>query len=68
MNKDSIEKLDGPGFVPLLNGDESTECVQLRYDTYKQLWSEQEHKIQVRHGSTQAEAIVADVEPMKVNS
>ncbi|KAJ5552958.1 hypothetical protein N7494_002336 [Penicillium frequentans] len=46
MNKDSIEKLDGPGFVPLLNGDESAECVQLRYDTYKQLWSEQEHKIQ----------------------
>ncbi|KAJ5903778.1 Origin recognition complex subunit 3 [Penicillium tannophilum] len=46
MNKDSVEKLDGPGFVPLLNGDESAECVQLRYDTYKQLWSEQEHKIQ----------------------
>ncbi|KAJ5554460.1 hypothetical protein N7513_004419 [Penicillium frequentans] len=46
LNKDSIEKLDSPGFVPLLNGDESAECVQLRYGTYKQLWSEQEHKIQ----------------------
>lgn len=51
MKKDSIEKLDDPGFVPLLNGDESAECVQLRYDTYKQLWSEQEHKIQVGHES-----------------
>ncbi|KAJ5986875.1 hypothetical protein N7451_011240 [Penicillium sp. IBT 35674x] len=46
MNKDSTEKLDGPGFVPLLNGDESAQCVQLRYNTYKQLSSEQEHKIQ----------------------
>lgn len=61
MNKDSIEKLDGPGFVPLLNGDESAECVQLRYDTYKQLWSEQEHKIQVGHESTQAERLLADL-------
>lgn len=34
-------------FVPLLNGDETAECVQLRYRTYQQLWSEQEHKIQV---------------------
>lgn len=36
------------GFVPLLNGDESPECVQLRYNTYKQLWAEQEDRIQVR--------------------
>ncbi|KAJ5675837.1 hypothetical protein N7462_008734 [Penicillium macrosclerotiorum] len=33
-------------FVPLLNGEETAECVKLRYDTYKQMWSEQEHKIQ----------------------
>ncbi|KAJ5628320.1 hypothetical protein N7490_010548 [Penicillium lividum] len=46
MNKESNEKPDSPGFVPLLNGDESAECVNLRYDTYKQLWAEQEHKIQ----------------------
>lgn len=34
-------------FVPLLNGEEASDCVQLRYDTYRQLWSEQENKIQV---------------------
>lgn len=33
-------------FVPLLNGNESSESVQLRYDTYKKLWAEQENKIQ----------------------
>ncbi|KAJ5166564.1 uncharacterized protein N7482_005345 [Penicillium canariense] len=33
-------------FVPLLNGGESAECVQLRHDTYKKLWVEQEYKIQ----------------------
>ncbi|KAJ5902401.1 hypothetical protein N7495_002929 [Penicillium taxi] len=37
---------DSKTFVSLLNGEESVECVQLRYDTYKQLWSEQERKIQ----------------------
>lgn len=37
-------------FVPLLNGEENADCVQLRYDTYKKLWSEQENKIQVQHG------------------
>ncbi|KAJ5915386.1 hypothetical protein N7466_011319 [Penicillium verhagenii] len=46
MTQDPNEKLDGPGFVPLLNGEESADCVQLRYNTYKQLWSDQEHKIQ----------------------
>ncbi|KAJ5246995.1 hypothetical protein N7468_001978 [Penicillium chermesinum] len=35
-----------PSFMPLLNGAESADCVQQRYDTYKQLWAEQEHKIQ----------------------
>lgn len=34
-------------FVPLLNGEETSECVRLRYDTYKELWSEQENRIQV---------------------
>ncbi|KAJ5313853.1 uncharacterized protein N7443_000737 [Penicillium atrosanguineum] len=33
-------------FLPLLDGEETAECVQLRHDTYKQLWSEQEDKIQ----------------------
>ncbi|KAJ5286861.1 hypothetical protein N7478_002547 [Penicillium angulare] len=33
-------------FMPLLNGDESHECVKLRFDTYKRLWSDQENKIQ----------------------
>lgn len=36
-------------FAPLLNGDETPGCIQARYDTYKQLWSEQEQKIQVRN-------------------
>ena len=33
--------------MPLLNGDENAESVQLRYDTYRELWSKQENKIQV---------------------
>ncbi|RHZ72595.1 hypothetical protein CDV55_103109 [Aspergillus turcosus] len=33
-------------FVPLLNGDELESAVKLRYETYQQLWSEQEAKIQ----------------------
>ncbi|RDW81778.1 putative origin recognition complex subunit 3 [Aspergillus mulundensis] len=33
-------------FVPLLNGDESGKSVRLRYQTYEQLWSIQEAKIQ----------------------
>ncbi|CAG7959445.1 unnamed protein product [Penicillium salamii] len=40
------EKPDRQHFVPLLNGEENVESVQLRYDTYKQLWSKQETKIQ----------------------
>lgn len=38
---------DSHCFVPLLNGEEPPDCVQLRYDTYKKLWSEQERSIQV---------------------
>ncbi|KAJ5641070.1 Origin recognition complex subunit 3 [Penicillium herquei] len=41
------ETSENEGFVSLLNGDESPECVQLRYNTYKQLWAEQEDRIQV---------------------
>ncbi|KAH1366170.1 hypothetical protein KXX16_009264 [Aspergillus fumigatus] len=33
-------------FEPLLNGDEPEHAVKLRYETYQQLWSEQEAKIQ----------------------
>ncbi|GIK07460.1 hypothetical protein Aspvir_003126 [Aspergillus viridinutans] len=33
-------------FVPLLNGDEPEPAVKLRHETYEQLWSEQEAKIQ----------------------
>jgi predicted aldo/keto reductase-like oxidoreductase len=40
-------KPDSQRFVPLLNGEESAEGVQQRLNTYKQLWSEQEQKIQV---------------------
>lgn len=39
-------------FVPLLNGDESERSVRLRYQTYEQLWSVQEAKIQVSIGNT----------------
>ncbi|KAJ5782221.1 Origin recognition complex subunit 3 [Penicillium paradoxum] len=42
----SDEKLDRKCFVPLLNGEENAESVQLRYDSYQQLWPKQEHKIQ----------------------
>lgn len=34
-------------FVPLLNGEESSECVRRRYDAYKEQWKEKEDKIQV---------------------
>ncbi|KAL4913159.1 origin recognition complex subunit 3 N-terminus-domain-containing protein [Aspergillus aurantiobrunneus] len=37
---------DSCPFVPLLNGDESEKSVRLRYQTYEQLWSIQEAKIQ----------------------
>ncbi|KAL5337801.1 origin recognition complex subunit 3 N-terminus-domain-containing protein [Aspergillus crustosus] len=33
-------------FVPLLNGDETEESIQLRYRTFEQVWSVQEAKIQ----------------------
>lgn len=36
----------GCPFVPLLNGEESESSVQLRYNTFERLWSEQERKIQ----------------------
>lgn len=34
-------------FVPLLNGQETSESVTLRYNTYKELWLRWEKKIQV---------------------
>ncbi|CAI7574808.1 unnamed protein product [Penicillium crustosum] len=43
---DKDEQPDRQHFVPLLNGDENAESVQLRYDAYQELWSKQEHKIQ----------------------
>lgn len=42
----SDELTDRQRFAPLLNGEENADSVQLRYDTYKQLWSKQEGKIQ----------------------
>lgn len=42
-------KSDVQCFVPLLNGEENAESSQLRFETYKQLWSTQEDKIQVRN-------------------
>ncbi|CAG8007827.1 unnamed protein product [Penicillium olsonii] len=47
-------------FVPLLNGEEDAESVQLRYETYKQLWSKQENKIQVILESVDA-GVLTDV-------
>lgn len=44
------EQFDRQRFVPLLNGDENAESVQLRHDTYRELWSKQENKIQVSQG------------------
>lgn len=41
------QKTDSQHFIPLLNGEESAESVQQRLDTYKQLWTEQDDKIQV---------------------
>ncbi|KKK17933.1 hypothetical protein AOCH_005591 [Aspergillus ochraceoroseus] len=45
-----VQEVRGPSkdlcpFVPLLNGDEVEKSVQLRYQTYQQLWSAQEAKI-----------------------
>lgn len=44
---DREQQPDAQCFVPLLNGEETSDSVNLRYDTYRQLWSEQENKIQV---------------------
>ncbi|KAL4940525.1 hypothetical protein BDV06DRAFT_196523 [Aspergillus oleicola] len=44
-------------FVPLLNGDESEKSVQLRYQTYEQLWSIQEAKIQEILNDVDAEVL-----------
>ena len=46
--------------MPLLNGEEDAESVQLRYETYKQLWSKQENKIQVILESVDA-GVLTDV-------
>ncbi|KAK9860295.1 hypothetical protein MYU51_010763 [Penicillium brevicompactum] len=54
------EKSDIQHFVPLLNGEETPESAQLRYDTYKQLWSKQENKIQNILESVDA-GVLADV-------
>ncbi|KAJ5082001.1 hypothetical protein N7532_011044 [Penicillium argentinense] len=47
-------------FVPLLNGEESTESVQLRHETYEQLWKMQEDKIQAILEDVDA-GVLADV-------
>ncbi|TQB74860.1 hypothetical protein MPDQ_004091 [Monascus purpureus] len=44
--KDEDQRDEISPFVPLLDGHEALESVQLRYNTYKTLWSEQERKIQ----------------------
>lgn len=54
------EQSDIKHFVPLLNGEETPESAQLRYDTYKQLWSKQENKIQNILESVDA-GVLADV-------
>lgn len=51
--------------MPLLNGDETAEYMQLRYDTYKQQWSEQEQKIQVRDIGPDLDMSVANVMSQK---
>ncbi|KAJ5121219.1 uncharacterized protein N7515_009180 [Penicillium bovifimosum] len=43
---DGDDNSDRKCFVPLFNGDEAAESVQLRYDFYQQIWPKQEHKIQ----------------------
>ncbi|KAJ5981619.1 hypothetical protein N7522_013247 [Penicillium canescens] len=64
---------DGQRFVPLLSGDENAQSVQLRHDSYQQLWSEQEHKIQailedVDAGVlTEVSSFVRDTSPQTCN-
>ncbi|KAK2749786.1 hypothetical protein FQN55_003022 [Onygenales sp. PD_40] len=40
------QKQDILPFAPLLEGDEAPECVKLRYDTFQELWANQEQEIQ----------------------
>lgn len=47
LTSNSDDQWNRSHFVPLLNGEENAESVQLRHDSYHQLWSKQEHKIQV---------------------
>ncbi|KAF3398243.1 Origin recognition complex subunit 3 [Penicillium rolfsii] len=47
-------------FVPLLNGEENSESSKLRHESYKQLWSAQEHKIQAILEDVDA-GVLADV-------
>ncbi|EPS26008.1 hypothetical protein PDE_00944 [Penicillium oxalicum 114-2] len=54
------QAVDAECFVPLLNGQESLASTQLRYETYKQLWSEQEGKIQAILEDVDA-GVLADV-------
>ncbi|KAL4883638.1 origin recognition complex subunit 3 N-terminus-domain-containing protein [Aspergillus karnatakaensis] len=44
-------------FVPLLNGDETEESIQLRYKTFEQVWSAQEAKIQEILNDVDAEVL-----------
>ncbi|CEO58573.1 hypothetical protein PMG11_03285 [Penicillium brasilianum] len=53
-------KPDAQCFVPLLNGEENAESAQLRFETYKQLWSTQEDKIQAILEDVDA-GVLADV-------
>ncbi|OKO94340.1 Origin recognition complex subunit 3 [Penicillium subrubescens] len=54
------QRSDVQCFVPLLNGEENAESSQLRHETYKQLWSAQEHKIQAILEDVDA-GVLADV-------
>ncbi|KAE8390696.1 origin recognition complex subunit 3 N-terminus-domain-containing protein [Aspergillus alliaceus] len=40
------QKSESHPFVPLLNGEEDEKSVELRYNAYRRLWSDQETKIQ----------------------
>ncbi|PYH99525.1 origin recognition complex subunit [Aspergillus ellipticus CBS 707.79] len=46
-------------FVPLLNGDEDSQSVELRYRTYQHLWSGQEAKIQEILDDVDAEVLAS---------
>ncbi|KAL4927905.1 putative origin recognition complex subunit 3 [Aspergillus undulatus] len=53
----TISSEDSCPFVPLLNGDESDTSVRLRHQTYEQLWSAQEAKIQEVLNDVDAEVL-----------